>query len=142
MINLKPRLGGPRGPAVLNHLIISPLCLHVRQAKLCWRVCEVFFSRILPFSRHLLIGPSHMSSRLFQLYIGIYIYQQRNVLQTSHSNKARLENLPCTRTITFETLYKPSEIFVIHFYMVLFVSVYVPNSQFVCPASFLFLFPC
>ena len=72
----------------------------------------------------------------------IYIYQQRNVLQTSHSNKAPLEDLPCTRTITFETLYKPSEIFVIHFYMVLFVSVYVSNSQFVYPASFLFLFPC
>ena len=50
----------------LNHSIISPLCLvwvraplwpHVRQAKFCLRVCQV----VLPFSPHLLIGPSHMS---------------------------------------------------------------------------------
>ena len=54
----------------LNHSIISPLCLvwvraplwpHVRQAKFCLRVCQVFFLGVLPFSTHLLIGPSHMS---------------------------------------------------------------------------------
>ena len=53
-----------------NHSIISPLCLvwvraplwpHVRQAKFCLRVCQVFFLGVLPFSPHLLIGPSHMS---------------------------------------------------------------------------------
>ena len=54
----------------LNHSIISPLCLvwvraplwaHVRQAKFCLRVCQVVFLGVLPFSPHLLIGPSHMS---------------------------------------------------------------------------------
>ena len=54
----------------LNHSIISSLCLvwvraplwpHVRQAKFCLRVCQVVFLGVLPFSPHLLIGPSHMS---------------------------------------------------------------------------------
>ena len=54
----------------LNHSIISPLCLvwvrvplwaHVRQAKFCLRVCQVVFLGVLPFSPHILIGPSHMS---------------------------------------------------------------------------------
>ena len=54
----------------LNHSIISPLCLvwvpaphwpHVRQAKFCLRVCQVFFLWVLLFSSHLLIGLSHMS---------------------------------------------------------------------------------
>ena len=54
----------------LNHSIISPLCLvwvrallwpQVRQAKFCLRVCQVVFLGDLPFSPHLLIGPSHMS---------------------------------------------------------------------------------
>ena len=54
----------------LNHSIISPLCLawvraplwpHVRQAKFCLQVCPVVFLGVLPFSPHLLIGPSHMS---------------------------------------------------------------------------------
>ena len=54
----------------LNHSIISPLWLvwvraplwpHVRQAKFCLRVCQVVFLGVLPFSPHLLIGPSHMS---------------------------------------------------------------------------------
>ena len=54
----------------LNHSIISPLCLvrvraplwpHVRQAKFCLRVCQVVFLGVLPFSPHLLIGPSHIS---------------------------------------------------------------------------------
>ena len=48
----------------------SPLCLvcvrpplwpHVRQAKFCLPVCQVVFLGVLPFSPHLLIGPSHMS---------------------------------------------------------------------------------
>ena len=56
--------------AVFNHSIISPLCLvwiraplwpHMRQAKFCLRVCQVVFLGVLPFSSHLLIGPSHMS---------------------------------------------------------------------------------
>ena len=43
---------------VLNHSIISPLCLvwipaqlwpHVRQAKFCLQVCQVVFLRVLPF---------------------------------------------------------------------------------------------
>ena len=34
---------------------------HVRQAKFCLRVCQVVFLGVLPFSPHLLIGPSHMS---------------------------------------------------------------------------------
>ena len=55
---------------LLNHSIISPLCLvwvraplwpHVRQQKFCLRVCQVVFLGVLPFSPHLLIGPSHMS---------------------------------------------------------------------------------
>ena len=50
-----------------NHSIISRLCLvwvrapfwpHVRQAKFCLRVCQVVFLGVLPFSPHLLIGPS------------------------------------------------------------------------------------
>ena len=50
--------------------LFSPLCLvwvqaplwpHVRQAKFCLRVCQVVFLGVLPFSPHLLIGPSHMS---------------------------------------------------------------------------------
>ena len=54
----------------LNHSIISPLCLvwvrallwpQVRQAKFCLRVCQVVFLGDVPFSPHLLIGPSHMS---------------------------------------------------------------------------------
>ena len=54
----------------LNHSIISPLWLvwvrallwpQVRQAKFCLRVCRVVFLGDLPFSPHLLIGPSHMS---------------------------------------------------------------------------------
>ena len=54
----------------LNHSNISPLCPvwvraphwpHVRQAKFCLRVCQVFFLGVLPFSPHLPIGPSHMS---------------------------------------------------------------------------------
>ena len=49
---------------------LSPLCLvwvrsplwpHVRQAKFCLRVCQVFILGVLPFSPLLLIGPSHMS---------------------------------------------------------------------------------
>ena len=62
--------GGPVVPyfiIALNHSIISPLCLvwvrapfwpHVRQAKFCLRVCQMFFLVVLPFSPHLLIGPS------------------------------------------------------------------------------------
>ena len=67
--------GGPRDRAVTralfpNHSIISPLCLvrvraplwpHVRQAKFCLQVCQVVFLGVLPFSPHLLIGPSLMS---------------------------------------------------------------------------------
>ena len=48
----------------LNHLIISPLCLrpHVRQAKFCLRVCQVFFFLgVLPFLPLLLLGPSHVA---------------------------------------------------------------------------------
>ena len=40
----------------------SPALAHVRQAKICLRMCQVFFLGVLPFSRHLPIGPSHMSS--------------------------------------------------------------------------------
>ena len=56
----------------LNHSVISPLCLvwvrvplrpHMRQAKFCLRVCQVFFLGVFPFA-HLLIGPSHMSCNL------------------------------------------------------------------------------
>ena len=39
----------------------APLWPHVRQAKLCLRVCQVVFLGVLPLSPHLLIGPSHMS---------------------------------------------------------------------------------
>ena len=39
----------------------APLWPHVRQAKFCLRVCQVVFLGVLPFSPHLLIGPSHMS---------------------------------------------------------------------------------
>ena len=46
-------------------LLIIPITLpalpHVTQAKICLRVCQVVFLGILPFSPHLLIGPSHMS---------------------------------------------------------------------------------
>ena len=34
---------------------------HVGQAKFCLRVCQVFCPRVLRFSPHLPIGPSHMS---------------------------------------------------------------------------------
>ena len=53
----------------LNQWIISLQCLvwvpallcpHVRQAKVCLRVCQVVFLGVL-FSPHLQIGPSHMS---------------------------------------------------------------------------------
>ena len=51
----------------LNHSIISPLCLvwvrtphwpHVRQAKFCFRVCQVVFLGGSPVFTHLLILPS------------------------------------------------------------------------------------
>ena len=54
----------------LNHSFISPLCLvwvraplwpDVRQAKFCLRVYQEIFLGVLPFSPHILIGPSHMS---------------------------------------------------------------------------------
>ena len=70
--------GGPRGRVdrsadiSLPHLTIQsshrcvwcgfkPCSGHVRQAKFCFRVCQVVFLGVLPFSLHLLIGPSHMS---------------------------------------------------------------------------------
>ena len=39
----------------------APLWPHVRRAKFCLQVCQVVFLGVLPFSPHLLIGPSHMS---------------------------------------------------------------------------------
>ena len=39
----------------------APLLPHVKQAKFCLRVCQVVFLGVLPFSPHILIGPSHMS---------------------------------------------------------------------------------
>ena len=53
---------------LLNHSIISPLCLvwvraplwpHMRDAKFCLRVCQVVFHVGSPVFAHLLIGPSH-----------------------------------------------------------------------------------
>ena len=40
----------------------EPRSGHVRQTKFCLRVCQVvlFFSGVLPFSSHLLIGASHV----------------------------------------------------------------------------------
>ena len=61
----------------LNHSIISPLCLvwiraplwpHVRQAKFCLRVCQVVFLGVLPFSPHLLIGPSVTNKKMFSMF--------------------------------------------------------------------------
>ena len=77
MTVILPGGGGAKGAVAerlralfLNHSIISPLCLvwvraplwpHVRQAKFCLQVYQVVFLGVLPFSPHLLIGPSHMS---------------------------------------------------------------------------------
>ena len=60
---------GPPPPPLppLDPPMLGPHSAHVRQAKFCLWVCQVVSLGVLPFSPHLLIGPSHMSRKFYNL---------------------------------------------------------------------------
>ena len=66
-----------------------PLWPHMRQAKFCLRVCQVFFSRGFPVFAHLLIGPSHMSCNNLERDVKLNLKKKKTTNKQTKTRRHR-----------------------------------------------------